>query len=192
MKTLIRIVTAAIALGAGAGTLQARYSGSSLSREAHRVVDDANQLTREVNLHFRHSSGYRHLLRDAAEIRGKAEHIDELSHHLHGIDDLRHLQDDLEDLDELVHHVAELVEDISHGRGHGHGHTHGDTHHVERLIASLNRSLHSMERMASEMGRRCRHGSGRGHGSRYEVRVAAPSLGEHIAGRVLQRVFRRR
>jgi hypothetical protein len=89
-----------------------------------------------------------------------------------------------------------LVEAIGHGRRHGRGHTHGDTHHVEELIACINRSLHSMERMVSEMGRGCRHtavrGPGRGHGGGYEVRYARPLVGAPIARRVIYQVLRRR
>ena len=193
MKNVIHIVVAAITLGAAAGAAQARPSGSSLTREAHRVIDAAEELTREVNLHFRHSSGYRHLLIDAVAIRRKAEHIDALSHHVYGIDDVRHLQDDLRDLDGLVHHVGEVIEDI--GRGRGRGHTHCDTRHVEELVASINRSLHSMERMVSEMERGCRHAVvrsyPRGHRGSYEVRYARPSVSGQIVGHVLQEIRRR-
>ena len=194
MNNLIRIVTLAAAVVTGMGTAQARYSGSSLSREAHRLIDYSNRLTCEVNRHFRHSSGYRHLIHDAEEIREGAEHIDKLSHHLHGPDDVRHLRDDLEELDELVHHVGEVIEDISRCRGRGH--THGDTHHVERLVACMNRSLHSMERMVKDLDRRCRHGSGHrsDHGYRHEREViyVRPSLRRQIAGHVLHRVFHHR
>ncbi|MGI9242766.1 MAG: hypothetical protein ACR2RV_18360 [Verrucomicrobiales bacterium] len=194
MKNLIRTVTVAATLVAGIVTAQARSSESSLSREAHRLIDYSNQLTCEVNRHFRHSSGYRHLIHDAEEIREEAEHIDKLSHRVRGIDDVRHLRDDLEELDELVHHVAEVIEDIDRGRGRGH--THGDTRHVERLVACMNRSLHSMERMVKDMDRRCRHGSGRraSYGYRHEREViyVRPSLRSQIAGHVLRRVYHHR
>lgn len=193
MKNTIRIVVAAITLGATAGAAQARPSGSSLTREAHRVIDASEELAREVDLHFRHTSGYRHLLSDAVAIRRKAEHIDTLSHHVHGIEDVRHLQDDLRDLDELVHHFGDLIEDIGHGRGRGH--VHCDTRHVEELVACINRSLHSMERMVGEMERGCRHAGvrnhPRGHGGSYEVRYVRPSISGQIIGHVLQEIRRR-
>lgn len=187
MKNVIRIAIAAITVGIGAGAAQAGHSDSGLIREAHRVVDYADQLTREVNLHFRHSAEYRHLLADAAKIRQEAQHIDKLSHDVRGIADVRHLRADLEDLDELVHHIGDVIEEINHG--HGAGHTHGDTRHVEKLVACINRSLHSMERTVSELERRygCGRDSGHGHGYDY----GRPSLGEHIAGEVLREVFGR-
>ncbi|MFT4548293.1 MAG: hypothetical protein ACI9UA_000957 [Pseudoalteromonas tetraodonis] len=190
MKNIIRIAVATIAIGFTAGVANAGHSSSSLVREAHRVVDYADDLKAEVVRHFRHTDEYRHLLNDAAKIRSEAKHIDKLSHHVHSLSDVKHLRADLEDLDDLIHHVADMVEEISHGHGRG-GHAHGDTRHVKGLIASMNRSLHIMEAVVASLERRYRH-SDHCH-DRYEYRSTSNrSSGARIAEGILREVLRHR
>jgi hypothetical protein len=187
MKNVIRTAAAVLAIGVCTSAANARPSDSGLVREAHRVVDYAEDLTREVSRHFRHTSEYRHLLSDAIAIKKKSKHIDSLSHHVHGLSDVRHLKDDVEDLDELVHHVGDLIARID--RGCSRGHYHGDTRHVRELVAWMNRSLHNMEAIVRDLERRysrppaCESDHGYGRGYR--------SVGERIASGVLREIGRR-
>jgi len=151
------------------------------------VVDYSADLKNEIIRHFRHSSEYRHLLSDVSKVRSEALHIDKLSHHVHDLDDVRHLEADLKDLDELVHHIGDLLDDIDAGCRRGH--THGDTRHVRRLVANINRSIHSMEYTVAELRRkftprridRCEND-----------RRYSSSIGERIAAEVIREVVRGR
>lgn len=187
---MIRILVAVATVGLFSTAANARTYESPLVREAHRVVDLSDDLESELNKHFRHSSEYRHLINDVYKIRAEAKHIDKLSHDLHGLSDVRYLEADLKDLDGLVHHMGDLLDDID--RRHTRSHTHGDTRHVRSLVASVNRSIHSMERTVAEQRRKFTPRRDDHHRHSHYSRSDRSSVGERIAREVIFEVTRHR
>ncbi len=123
---------------------------------AHQLDRLATELRHEADAHFRHTSGYRHLVNDANKLIRTAHHIDELAHAGSRVS-YSHFEDDLDDLDDQVHHLHEVVDDLASGRS---GHVHGSTAHVHSLMKSLENTVHALQNYLEDRYRwRDRHSS---------------------------------
>lgn len=161
MKTTIKLIPAIAvsALALATVNVEARHE-NELVRLAHRIEDIVEELEEEFEDHYEHSGAYRHLISDLSKIEDEAGHIDDLAHNPHA--SLRHLKADLEDLDDLAHHLHSVIDAVSRGRYSGH--VDGNARHVHTMLASLNSTIHRMERVvASYTAPVRRHDDHHGH-----------------------------
>ena len=194
MKNIIRIAAASLTLGLCAGAAHAGSSGSSLAREAHRLVDHSDDLRTEVVRHLRHTREYRHLLGDAAKIRCEAKSICRLANSVRSSRDVYRLRAEVEDLKDLVCHVGGLLDRVE--REHRSCRvTRAGVKRVRHVVACMNSSLNRMEAIVDSMERRFRYHE------RSRPRETCPSerrsyssrsVGERIAGEVLREILRHR
>jgi len=139
-RTTFTAVLIALGLAATSRTVQAA-PGDHMDRLALSLQAQAQRLSAEVRLHYRHTPEYRHLISDARKIYVKAVHIHRIAHR--GTS-RAHLASDLREIDALYHHTAGLIREIERHAHFGHGHVHGDTRHVRGILAQMRKTIHHM------------------------------------------------
>lgn len=129
---------------------------ADLSHLSHSLEKIADALSHEFSDHYRNSRSYAHLVSDIRKIRSEASHLHALARNHHP--SLHHIEQDVEDLDKLAHHLHNMVNQIERDAGHFAFRAFGDTRHVHSGLASLNSTIHSLERAASRYEREQNHG----------------------------------
>lgn len=160
---------------------------------ALKIQRNSKRLLRETK-HYRHSSGYRHLVADTQSLYRLAGHIHEVAH-FEG--NFNHLQRDVRQLDREFHHLESVFERIEHDAIYDIGHIHGNTAHVKRLLNSIEDSIHHLAEDVATIRRRMnrrrpvcdapihiqpirRPVPGHGHGYGYGYRGGRTSYGHGI------------
>jgi len=153
MASLTQKAVAAIIAVTGIAAVSPSAEAASyqhIDRGAMRLVRQANQLSREFRIHYRHTSEYRHLMADAATLRRLANHVHEMAHR----GTLSHMASDLQQLDRAFHHLERTVRRIERNGGYGHhgygGHIDGNTSDVRRMLRRMKNSLHHLQNDINE------------------------------------------
>lgn len=133
--TLIPLVAVA-ALALSTGNSEARGQ-NNLVRMAHDIENIGKELKNEFQTHYKRSKEYRHLMTDINDLLKQANHIDELAHDPRT--SYKHIKTDLAKIDKLAHHLHALVDRIDGGCT-------GNVRHVHSKLASLDRTIHNMQR----------------------------------------------
>ena len=140
MTRFATIFASAMALMLGTATTAQADVYDHLDRLALQIQQQASELLRETT-HYRHTRGYFHLVRDAADIKRRAGHIHLIAHvgaNLH------HLESDVQQLDKAFHHFENVLRSVEVGARYGPGHVHGRTSHVHSLLHAIETNLHHM------------------------------------------------
>lgn len=146
IRSTMLTAIAVAALSASAGVAQADH-WDRVDDTAVRLASYMKEIEFEVQAHYRNQPGYAHLLSDAREMAGLADHIHELAHH--GANPY-HLKADVDKLDRLFHHLEGLIE-VMERRTHYYSHYHHrfapihDTRHVRLLLVRTESLLHLLQ-----------------------------------------------
>jgi hypothetical protein len=150
MRTLGTVITTAVAaLVTTAGTAQADVY-QHLDSLAVKLQGQVRELHREVDLHFRNTTAYRHLHADMEQMERAAEHIHEVAHQRGSV---THLRADVERLDRLYHHMEGVIHDLAHDRRIDRQ----TIRHLQREMAAVGDTLHHMREDLRQLTSAPRH-----------------------------------
>jgi hypothetical protein len=141
MKIAIASITVILAstIFSNSARAEHRYD-RTMHRLANAMEDVADDLYREVKLHYRHRRDYDRLRHAALEIEHKSDHIKGVVDR-HG--SLRHIREDLEQIDRSLHEVQDIVGHSDH-RARRHGEPHFNRRHVREDLHRLEEIVHDM------------------------------------------------
>ncbi len=108
MKTIVAITCLLTISGLFANTADAGHD-RNIDDLASSLKRQASQVTREIRYHFRHTSQFRHLYKDAYELYCLTDTIHDLTHHREKLCLVHHK---VEAADALIHHIEDLTDAI--------------------------------------------------------------------------------
>lgn len=139
ISTLLALATTT--LFTGEAQAEHRYD-----RAMHRFADSmehtADELYREVKIHYTHRRDF-HRLRSVARI--VEEKTDHIKHVVDRHGSPRHIRADLEEIDRCMHELQEMLAHSDY-RAHRHGEPHHVRRHVRAEMHELENTVHAMRR----------------------------------------------